>query len=163
MATTDELARRRFQLMAAEWVQLMGARMRARRKELGLKQREVAARLPGDVDAQQVSKWERGVHKPNDATLEHIAAILETTVPALMSDAPRPGTPDLMQALSTARPADLEDLYSRLDDLQEAVDRVELYLREQASRAVQERVRRAARQRRRRRDTRPEDPAAGDG
>src|SRR5438128_2135398 len=69
LVTTDELARRRFQLMAVEWVIQMGARIRERREALHLTQRELAALLPGNVGDQQVSKWERGVHKPGDATL----------------------------------------------------------------------------------------------
>ena len=55
--TTASLDVRRFALMAAEHVVRMGLRIKARREELGLTQRELAEKIPGKSDGNQVSKW----------------------------------------------------------------------------------------------------------
>jgi transcriptional regulator with XRE-family HTH domain len=95
MPSPDRLAARRFELMAAEFVQRMGARIAQRRNELGLSQVDVARALPGKVDGSQVSRWERGLHKPGDDTLERLGVILEVPVSYFMTPEPdHASTPD---------------------------------------------------------------------
>jgi transcriptional regulator with XRE-family HTH domain len=65
--------------MAVE-AERIGARMRERRLELGLKQREVADRIPGSTEGKDVSRWENGKHRPQGDTLEALAQALETDV-----------------------------------------------------------------------------------
>jgi transcriptional regulator with XRE-family HTH domain len=91
--------------MAAEYVARMGARIRERREELGMTQRELADAIPGKADSNQVSKWERGGHRPSDSTLEHIAKALKVT-PAyfMVSPATAAGSGDLMEKFSPADP-----------------------------------------------------------
>jgi transcriptional regulator with XRE-family HTH domain len=43
---------------------IFGQNIRKARDEKGMTQRELAAKL--DTDAVLVSKWERGIHRPND-------------------------------------------------------------------------------------------------
>lgn len=121
-ATTDELARRRLQLMAAEHVVRMGRRIAQRREELGLSQNDLARLMPGKVGAQQVSKWERGLHKPHPETLEHLAKALQTTVAHFMLDEPQAGTPDLMGKLADVENGELVEVLRRLVERQAAVE-----------------------------------------
>lgn len=79
-ASKSDLARRRFALMAAEYLQRMGERMAERRKELGLTQEQVARALPGETSGTHVSRWERGLHRPSDDTLEALAKVLKVEV-----------------------------------------------------------------------------------
>ena len=84
--------------MAAAYLKRVGERIRERRDELGLSQRELAEQLPGKADGNQVSKWERGLHRPSDDTLEHIAKILSVDVAYFLAATPEPGTGDLLAA-----------------------------------------------------------------
>jgi len=86
--------------MAAEYVARIGARIRDRRKELGLTQRQLADAIPGNADSNQVSKWERGVNRPNDTTLEHIARALDIEPVDLMTPKPTHGTTPLMHTFA---------------------------------------------------------------
>ena len=53
--------------MAAELGNRVGERIRSRRKQLGLNQRQLAARMPSEaVDHQRISDWERGINTPSD-------------------------------------------------------------------------------------------------
>lgn len=67
----------------AEEAELIGRRMAERREELGLTQREVAERMPGSTQASDVSRWERGKHRPEP--MPQIAEALETTIADLVS------------------------------------------------------------------------------
>jgi transcriptional regulator with XRE-family HTH domain len=81
--------------MAAEMAERIGQRMQARRAELGLTQAEVATRIEGKTTSDQVSRWERGRHQPQN--LAPIAKALE--VDASYFYAPEPNktvTPDLL-------------------------------------------------------------------
>lgn len=72
--------------MAAQRAEKIGARMRERREQLGLKQREIADRVPvASVTADYVGRWERGIVEPSAAYLDLIAAALETSVADLMA------------------------------------------------------------------------------
>lgn len=118
-ATTRALDVRRFTLMAAEHVVRMGARIKARREEVGLTQRELAEKIPGKSDGNQVSKWERGEHRVSDDTLEHIARALDVDAGYFMVAEPVPGSADLVGAL--AEQSQLDRIEAKLDELLDAV------------------------------------------
>lgn len=92
----------------------LGARIREYREAAGLTQDALAEQLPGKSNGTQVSKWERGAHRPSDDTLEHIAKALHCTVADLyhQPSADKP-SPDLMGALSAP---DLRDQLDRIED-----------------------------------------------
>jgi transcriptional regulator with XRE-family HTH domain len=71
---------------------LLGHAIAARRKELGLSQADVAARL-GMSSPESLSRYERGEREPRCTTLARIAWALET------------GSADLMAALDTPAPS----------------------------------------------------------
>jgi len=119
-------------LMAAEHVARIGSRIRQRREELGLSQRELAEALPGKSDGNQVSKWELGKHNPSVDTLEAIADVLECDVSYFHVPAPRPGTPDLIGALGTTQ---LDRIEAKLDEL---LSRVQPQSLAEATGAVEE-------------------------
>ncbi len=85
--------------MASELQLRIGQRIKARREEQDLTQRELAELIPGKSDGNQVSGWERGEHRPSDATLEHIAFALEVDVSYFMAPEPSSEIPDVMGAL----------------------------------------------------------------
>lgn len=120
-ATTDALARRRLQLVAAEYVVRMGRRIAQAREEAGMSQNDLARALPGKVGAQMVSKWERGLHEPRSDTLESIARTLNKSVAYFMADEPEPGTPDLMEKLDGGGGGQRDQL-ERLDRIEAKVD-----------------------------------------
>jgi len=62
----------------------IGARLRARRKSIGLSQTELANRI--GVSFQQVQKYERGANRVAGSTLVAIAAALEVTVGWLVGE-----------------------------------------------------------------------------
>ena len=62
-----------------------------RRHALGLTQAQLAERL--NVDTETLSRFERGRHLPSLATLEKLAAQLQTTIAALL-DEPAPQADD---------------------------------------------------------------------
>src|SRR4051812_6114904 len=118
-ATTTALARRRLELVAAEYVVRMGRRIAQAREEAGMSQNDLARALPGKVGAQMVSKWERGLHEPRSDTLEAIARVLKRPVAYFMADEPEPGTPDLMGTLNGD---------SQLDRIEQENQRIEAKL-----------------------------------
>lgn len=100
VAKTRTVAALTFELMARKHAKDVGRRLRQRREELGLSQSQVAQRMPGGpIEAQRVSKWERGENKPNDENLERLATGLNVDVSYFYSDDPEPETGDLMGAL----------------------------------------------------------------
>lgn len=103
--------------MAAEHVARIGARIRYRREELEMTQSGLARQLPGTVDGNQVSRWERGLHKPSDETLELIAGILGVDYSYFVKpDAPvKDLTPDLMEAVN----GNVTNVGSTVDDIRE--------------------------------------------
>jgi transcriptional regulator with XRE-family HTH domain len=67
--------------MAGEMAERIGARIRGRRLQLGMKQRELADMLGSDaIDNQRISDWERGVNRPSDRYMEKLAAALQRDV-----------------------------------------------------------------------------------
>lgn len=63
-------------------VRRLGAFIQTRRKELGMTQGEVAARL--NVTDKAISRWERGVGFPDIQLLEPLAEALQITIQELM-------------------------------------------------------------------------------
>lgn len=64
----------------------VGARIRARRKLLGLSQSALAERL--GITFQQVQKYEKGSNRVGSSRLQHIAQILGTSPSALFGEEP---------------------------------------------------------------------------
>lgn len=114
-ATTTDLRRRRLILVVAEQTALIGRRIAEGREAAGMTQAELAAEIPGKSDGTQVSKWERGVHRPSDKTLEHIARIVKRDyVWFLTPDREELETPDLFGA---GEPTQLDRIENKLDRL----------------------------------------------
>lgn len=86
----------------------IGARMRTRRRQLGLSQSDLAERL--GVSFQQVQKYERGANRVAASTLLIAARALGTSVSWLVGEevSGREGDDELFRALS--RPGALEIL-----------------------------------------------------
>lgn len=147
-ATTDKLARRRLQLVAAEYVVRMGRRIAQAREEAGMSQNDLARELPGKVGAQMVSKWERGLHEPRADTLEAIARVLNKSIAYFMAEEPQAGpTPNLLDVLD-GEGDKLDEAIATLKQLVERQDAVEAALAELAEH-VAAALPRAGRERRR--------------
>ena len=86
----------------------IGARMRTRRRQLGLSQSDLAERL--GVSFQQVQKYERGANRVAASTLLSASVALNTTVSWLVGEetSGRDDDDDVFRALS--RPGALEIL-----------------------------------------------------
>lgn len=122
----ERLTRLRLQLMATEMGRRFGQRMRVRRLELGLKQREVAARMrdadPENADAvqkQHISDWERGV-EPSDRYKSLIAQALEVSDVSYFYE--EPGKPtesplDVFASTDANLPAKVEAIAEKVQDL----------------------------------------------
>lgn len=105
----------------------IGRRIAEAREAAGLTQAELAAKIPGKSDGTQISKWERGVHRPGDDTLEQIAVALEKDVAWFLiksDEAQATGAPDLMRTLTPgADPSEqLAEISSRLNRLQAVLE-----------------------------------------
>lgn len=95
MMGTSPAQRLRLQAVAAEFLEQMGARIRERREFLRLSRAEVARRMPGKVNENQVYRWEKGRHQPNPDTLQALASVLECDVAQFMVASPdKDATPD---------------------------------------------------------------------
>lgn len=90
----------RFQLVAAEYLERLGERIRERREELRLTREEVARAMPGKTSGNQVYRWEKGLHQPGPENLQALAGVLRVEVSYFLVAAPAAGTPDLMGALA---------------------------------------------------------------
>ncbi|THD64602.1 helix-turn-helix transcriptional regulator [Phenylobacterium sp.] len=87
---------------------IIGARLRTRRRQLGLSQSDLAERL--GVSFQQVQKYERGANRVAASTLLTAAQALNTTISWLVGEesSGREDDDDVFRALS--RPGALEML-----------------------------------------------------
>jgi transcriptional regulator with XRE-family HTH domain len=87
---------------------MIGARMRTRRRQLGLSQTDLAERL--GVSFQQVQKYERGANRVAASTLLTAAQVLGTSISWLVGEevSGRDDDEDVFRAL--ARPGALEVL-----------------------------------------------------
>jgi transcriptional regulator with XRE-family HTH domain len=91
----------------------IGARIRARRRQLGLSQTELANAL--GVSFQQVQKYERGVNRVSGSTLVAAATALEASVGWLVGEAGDGAqTEDVFRALSTPGALELLEAYRRI-------------------------------------------------
>lgn len=81
--------------MASQMAALIGSRIKEAREAKGLSQKQLGNLLPGIVGGDQVSKWERGAHRPHDDTLDALAAILDVDMAYFMASAAAGDTPDL--------------------------------------------------------------------
>ena len=105
MMGTSPAQRLRLQAVAAEFLERMGAQIRARREELQLSRADVAREMPGKVNENQVYRWEKGRHQPNPDTLEALAKVLKCDVATFMSPPPtQTETPDLFPDETPADP-----------------------------------------------------------
>lgn len=121
MMQTDDVRRLRFRLVAAEFLQRMGERIRERRKALGLSRADVARKMPGKVSENQVYRWELGQHQPKPDTLEALAKVLECDVVYFMAP-----------ELDKRRPPDLHALSgesSQLDHIEQTLNHLEEQIR----------------------------------
>lgn len=110
--------------MAAEHAALVGSRVKAAREEKGLSQRELADRIPGKADGNQVSKWERGQHRVSDDTLKHIAKVLDHDLAWFHAqEADKTETPDLFSVPDRSGPplAQIEQRLAAIEATQRAL------------------------------------------
>jgi transcriptional regulator with XRE-family HTH domain len=85
---------------------IIGARLRTRRRQLGLSQTDLAERL--GVSFQQVQKYERGANRVAASTLLEAAHALDTNVAWLVGEESSGGDPDDAMFRALARPGALE-------------------------------------------------------
>ena len=89
----------------------IGARMRLRRKSLGISQGALADQI--GVSFQQVQKYERGANRVSGSTLVAVAAALDTTVGWLVGEegAISDAADDIVQALAVSGAVDLLEAF----------------------------------------------------
>ena len=96
-----------------------GMRIRSRRLELHISQAELGEAL--GITFQQIQKYEKGVNRVAAARLSEIAAVLKTTMAALMGeDQAREGKQDSLvsEFVSSKDGIDLIEAWSRLESQQ---------------------------------------------
>lgn len=81
MMGTTATSRLRLQLVAAEYLERMGQRMRLRREQLDMTRGDVARAMPGRTNENAIYRWERGLHRPEDDALEALATVLQVSGP----------------------------------------------------------------------------------
>lgn len=99
----------------------IGSRIAQKRKELGMTQEELAAKL--GVTSQAVSKWENDVSCPDIALLPALAKALNCTTDAILS-----GKEDEVRLVPTAQRKDPNDLVLRIKVLSAQGDKVRVNL-----------------------------------
>lgn len=129
MMGTSPAQRLRLQLVAADFLERMGQRLRERREEMKLSRADVARKMPGKVSENQVYRWELGKHQPNPDTLQALAGVLERDVGYFMAaPADKTETPDLsvvngdrdqLERIETQLRANAEAIRALSDQLQE--------------------------------------------
>jgi transcriptional regulator with XRE-family HTH domain len=94
----------------------VGARIRARRKSLGLSQTVLAATL--DLTFQQIQKYERGANRVSASMLVRIAKRLDISVAALVGEqeAAIPDRAEVFQSLGAPGALELLNAYARIPD-----------------------------------------------
>ena len=91
----------------------IGARMRARRRQLNLSQSDLATKL--GVSFQQVQKYERGVNRVSGSTLVAAAAALTTTVGWLVGEEGAAAqSDDVFHALATPGALEMLQAYAAI-------------------------------------------------
>lgn len=128
--------RLRLQLVATELGQLIGDRIRARRKELGLTQKQVAARMKSDaVDAQRVSDWERGYNKPSERYLLELVDALEVADAGYFMVV-ETETPNVVQMLNGS--SQLDRIEKDVKEIRSGLDRLTSLLDTRAEEAMEQ-------------------------
>lgn len=99
----ERLEALRLQVVASEIAARIGRRLRQRRDELGLTQKQVAKAMPSpDVEPQRISDWERGYNKPTERYLNELVIALK--VPDISwfyeTEEQDEETPDVLGALN---------------------------------------------------------------
>lgn len=99
----------------------LGKNLAAARKRRGLTQAAVAERM--GMETESISRFERGATLPSLATLEQLAAILDTTMAELLAEYPQEVYPQAQRitALLAGLPSDKRD---EVADLVERVCRL---------------------------------------
>ena len=93
----------------------VGARIRIRRRSLGLSQTDLAGAL--GITFQQVQKYERGANRVSASMLVRIAARLDTTVGALVGeDGAAPADAAVYEKLAEPGATDLLSAFARIGD-----------------------------------------------
>lgn len=115
--------------MAGEMASGVGRRIRQRREEMALKQRQLADLIDptGAIDNQRVSDWERGVNHPSERYMAAIAKALERPVAWFYEDeAAGPGpTPELFGVTQLDRiEKALQGLTSQVAVLSSQIDEI---------------------------------------
>lgn len=92
----------------------IGARMRLRRKTLGVSQSALAERI--GVSFQQVQKYERGANRVSGSTLVAVAAALDTSVGWLVGEdgAIADVAEEIVQALAVSGAVELLEAYAAI-------------------------------------------------
>lgn len=134
MTQTSDAQRLRLQLVAADFVERMGARIRERRESMGLKRPDLARLMSGKVNENAIYRWETGKHQPMADTLEELARVLECDVAYFMApepeesetpdpfaDEPQGAEPQLGQALAELQ-RELSEVNRKLDALTARLD-----------------------------------------
>ena len=95
----------------------IGARIRTRRKQLGLSQSDLAERL--GVSFQQVQKYERGANRVAASTLLAAAQALDVTIGWLVGEdvSDREDDEDVFRALSRPGALELLEAFNRIPDV----------------------------------------------
>lgn len=94
----------------------IGARLRTRRRQLGLSQSDLSDRL--GVSFQQVQKYERGANRVAASTLLAAAQALNVTIGWLVGEdiSDREDDEDLFRALSKPGALEILEAFNRIDD-----------------------------------------------
>lgn len=92
----------------------IGARMRLRRKQLGVSQGALADQI--GVSFQQVQKYERGANRVSGSTLVAVAAALDTTVGWLAGEegAISDAADDVVRSLAVSGAVDLLEAFAAI-------------------------------------------------
>lgn len=141
----ERVARLRLQLVASDMSRRIGLRIRQRRVEMGLTQKQVAVRMATpDLDKQRLSDWERGHNKPSERYLKELVAALE--VPDVSYFYEDPEQPDVLDALGSdgsgpspeTNAAAIAELNERLDRIEGKLD--QLLMQERAEPSVGQQI-----------------------
>lgn len=121
-AIDERLKTLRLQVMASETAKRVGARIRQRREQMGLNQRQFAELFDDSsaVTNQHISNWERGINEPSERYMDELVRVTERDRAWFYSDPASDPSPDLMGALSEAQGLGAD----RLDRIEQKLDAV---------------------------------------